>query len=450
MYSHFRLFLRSKKYADTGWYDNSRAKLFALFLFFEMCIHLAWYVLVSFLTFPKLSHTATTLQYTELVNYNLVAKMGGVAVGMMLFAVVSIFAFARLKGGLMLAYQTLFLCVYLCYSTFFALYLGENTLINGINFLGSVVLGLLLFYRRLVLLFFVVSTLSFVVATLNRKLQWWHFDSFYVTDAAYSYWFWIISGLYLALPKSLITIYVVYQMLDMVESQQQTIQKLSQVDALTGAYNRRSIYYFFDYVWRRRDEWQSLSLIYLDMDKFKFINDTFGHDVGDTVLIKVTESILAVTGNQFPLSRLGGEEFVVVLTDVPQATATVWAEKIRQKIAQIAVRVPFEQDVENNNAVNHAKNTHVFYPTASLGVATLIKAKINPRILETNLPEDSVSRTLLAQFPSYLNTSLSQMPMLPSDIQKLMYTADTAMLEAKTKGRNQVVTSASHCLSNSA
>lgn len=79
------------------------------------------------------------------------------------------------------------------------------------------------------------------------------------------------------------------------------------------------------------------------MDKFKFINDTFGHDVGDTVLIKVTESILAVTGNQFPLSRLGGEEFVVVLTDVPQATATVWAEKIRQKIAQIAVRVPFEQ-----------------------------------------------------------------------------------------------------------
>ena len=112
--------------------------------------------------------------------------------------------------------------------------------------------------------------------------------------------------------------------------------------------------------------------------------------------------------------------------------------------------MPFEQDVENNNAVNHAKNTHVFYPTASLGVATLIKAKINPRILETNLPEDSVSRTLLAQFPSYFNTSLSQMPMLPSDIQKLMYTADTAMLEAKTKGRNQVVTSASHCLSNSA
>lgn len=438
MYSHFRLFLRSNDYEDTGWYDNSRAKLFALFLFFEMCIHLAWYGLVSFLTFPTITHT---IQYTELVNYDVVAKMGGFALGMMLFAVVSMFAFERIKGKLMLAYQMLFLGVYLTYSTFFALYLGENTLINGINFLGSVVIGLLLFYRRMVVFFFVLSIVSFVVATLNRKMHWWQFDSFYVTSTAYSYWFWIVSGLYLALPKSLITIYVVYQMLSMVENQQRTIQTLSQVDALTGAYNRRSIYYFFDYLWKYRDEWQRLSLIYLDLDKFKFINDTFGHDVGDTVLVKVTESILAVIGKQFPLSRLGGEEFVIVLADIPQATAVIWAEKIRQKIAKTAIQVPFEPDIENKTAIQHGKTTQVFYPTASLGVATLENAKTQSIILENTLSDDSVASELLAAFPSYLNTSLSRLPLLPSDIQQLMYHADTAMLEAKATGRNRVVAS---------
>lgn len=439
MYSHFRLFLRSKKYDDVGWYDNSRAKLFALFLFFEMGIHLAWYGFVSFVTIPKIPYSSVVLEYTALVNYDLVGKMGTLAIGMLLFSVVSMFAFERIKNTLMLAYQAVFLGVYLIYSTYFALYLGENTLINGINFLGSVVLGLLLFYRRLVLFFFALSIVSFVVATLNRKLDWWHFDSFYVTSSAYSYWFWIVSGLYLALPKSLMTIYVVYQMLSMVESQQKTIQNLSQVDALTGAYNRRSIYYFFDYLWKYRDEWQSMSLIYLDLDKFKSINDTFGHDIGDTVLIKVTETILAITGQQFPLSRLGGEEFVIVLPDVPQATAMVWAEKIRQKIAQTAIQVPIEPDIENKTSVNHSKNTRVFFPTASLGVATLTQNK-----RETTSPEENVASYLLSEFPSYLNASLSRLPILPSDIQQLMYNADTAMLEAKGTGRNRVVASPIH------
>lgn len=436
MYSHFRLFLRSRKYDDTGWYDNSRAKLFALFLFFEMCIHIAWYGFVSFVTTPAIPHAAIAEHYNQLVNYELVAKMGMTAIGMVLFAVVSMFAFERIKNTLMLVYQTLFLTVYLVYSTIFALYLGENTLINGINFLGNVVLGLLLFNRRLVLFFFVVSMVSFVVATLNRKMAWWGFDSFYVNSSAYSYWFWIVSGLYLALPKSLISIYVVYQMLSMVESQQQTIQNLSQVDALTGAYNRRSIYYFFDYLWKYRDDWQTVSLIYLDLDKFKSINDTFGHDIGDTVLIKVTQTILTITSQQFPLGRLGGEEFVVVLPDVSQATAMVWAEKIRQKIAQTAIQVPIEPDIENKTSVNHSKNTRVFYPTASLGVATLTQSKTKPTSPDD--PDENVAGYLLSEFPSYLNASLSRLPILPSDIQQLMYNADTAMLEAKATGRNRV------------
>jgi len=110
---------------------------------------------------------------------------------------------------------------------------------------------------------------------------------------------------------------------------------LAMTDPLTGAYNRR---YFTRHLGRELKRAQrfggDVSLLMLDIDHFKAVNDTYGHLVGDTVLRKMSRLIsrsLARTTDW--CARLGGEEFAVVLEGTTLAEARVCAEKVRQAIA---------------------------------------------------------------------------------------------------------------------
>lgn len=82
-------------------------------------------------------------------------------------------------------------------------------------------------------------------------------------------------------------------------------------DHLTGVWNRAAL---ADHLGRRDDE-PVRAVIYLDLDGFKGVNDTFGHDAGDSVLIDVAERIQQAVRGSDRVARLGGDEFVVVVTD---------------------------------------------------------------------------------------------------------------------------------------
>ena len=112
-------------------------------------------------------------------------------------------------------------------------------------------------------------------------------------------------------------------------------------DALTGLYNRR---YLEEYLDRLKEQHirnkQNIGVLMIDMDHFKRVNDTYGHDAGDIVL-KELSFILSDTVRKSDLViRFGGEEFIVFLINVEGETRTIEiAEKLRQRIEATDIEI---------------------------------------------------------------------------------------------------------------
>ncbi|HWR06259.1 diguanylate cyclase domain-containing protein [Sporomusa sp.] len=166
------------------------------------------------------------------------------------------------------------------------------------------------------------------------------------------------------------------------------LRALTLIDGLTGIANRRSLEEFMDKEWRfAMREQISLTIIMLDVDFFKFYNDTYGHQMGDLCLQKVA-NVLAeyVKPNGDLAARYGGEEFAVVLRNTDVAAAKLVAENIRMAVERLDIA--------------HSDSPVAKYVTVSLGVSTVI-------------PQ-------------------------PGEIYgKLLDTADKALYQAKNEGRNR-------------
>ncbi|MDN7640352.1 sensor domain-containing diguanylate cyclase [Burkholderia cenocepacia] len=132
---------------------------------------------------------------------------------------------------------------------------------------------------------------------------------------------------------------------------------LARTDGLTGLNNRRSFGEVLDREWRRARRAHSVfSLLFVDVDRFKAYNDTYGHQAGDDALAAVARCIgESIRRPVDTAARYGGEEFVVLLPDTPQAGAAQIAERIRAAI--------------DNLALEHAGSEYGRV-TASIGMAT--------------------------------------------------------------------------------
>jgi len=114
---------------------------------------------------------------------------------------------------------------------------------------------------------------------------------------------------------------------------------IAMTDALTGAFNRRYLTRHLNRELKRSQRFGGdLSLLLLDIDHFKRVNDTHGHAVGDMVLKMLTNTIGACLRRDTDwCARLGGEEFVVVLEGADLAAAHTCAEKLRKTIANCSI-----------------------------------------------------------------------------------------------------------------
>jgi diguanylate cyclase (GGDEF)-like protein len=106
------------------------------------------------------------------------------------------------------------------------------------------------------------------------------------------------------------------------------LAELALRDALTGLPNRRLLMDRLDQAIKRHHRGQPLSLLFIDLDGFKQVNDTLGHDAGDTLLVTTAERILAQTRAQDTVARIGGDEFVVLCENAGHAEAERIAERI--------------------------------------------------------------------------------------------------------------------------
>jgi diguanylate cyclase (GGDEF)-like protein/PAS domain S-box-containing protein len=113
------------------------------------------------------------------------------------------------------------------------------------------------------------------------------------------------------------------------------LHSLAVTDTLTGVWNRRQGTDLIAADLSARRPGQPMSLLMLDIDHFKSINDTFGHQAGDNVLIEVASRVRRSLRGNDVVARWGGEEFVVLLRDCALHDARRLAEEIRSTIAEV-------------------------------------------------------------------------------------------------------------------
>ncbi len=122
---------------------------------------------------------------------------------------------------------------------------------------------------------------------------------------------------------------------------QAELRHLATTDPLTGANNRR---YFIDHVnlelKRSRRHGLPLAVLLMDIDHFKSVNDSYGHDIGDEVLCRLVDGCLDVLRETDLFGRYGGEEFAAALVKTDQAGALQVCERLCDKLRNISIRTP--------------------------------------------------------------------------------------------------------------
>ena len=120
------------------------------------------------------------------------------------------------------------------------------------------------------------------------------------------------------------------------EEDRYALYDLATTDPLTGAFNRRSFFHFGNREARRAQRHGiALTVMMLDLDHFKRVNDVHGHGVGDVVLKAFGQAILAEVREEDMVGRLGGEEFAVLLPETKPKDAIHLARRLRQRINRL-------------------------------------------------------------------------------------------------------------------
>lgn len=165
------------------------------------------------------------------------------------------------------------------------------------------------------------------------------------------------------------------------------LKTLSNFDELTNAYNRRYLYERLNKELERAKRYQHpLSILMIDLDHFKSVNDKYGHQFGDFVLKEMVKQFKEAVRNVDIVTRYGGEEFTIILPDTNIEGARIAAERIRARI----------------QAHTFASDPHLEKMTISVGIASL--------------GVDDITTA-----------------------EQLMKNADNKLYQAKTQGRNCVV-----------
>lgn len=173
------------------------------------------------------------------------------------------------------------------------------------------------------------------------------------------------------------------------------LQRRANTDGLTGLANRRHFMEELARELERAERYQRpLSVLLLDMDHFKKVNDTYGHQAGDDVLRAAAEALRSICRDVDLPARLGGEELSVLLPETDVAGATRVAERLRERIERVRHEAP---------------DGGTFQVTASIGVSSVA----NDMFTDTDLTPDA-----------------------------LLHRADQALYEAKQGGRNRVAAAA--------
>lgn len=157
---------------------------------------------------------------------------------------------------------------------------------------------------------------------------------------------------------------------DELEEKNRELERLSISDGLTGLYNHRHIHGLlaeeFERVERTKD---CMSVAMFDLDRFKSVNDTYGHPAGDRVLVEMAD-ILRETAREIDrLARYGGEEFMVLMPETCIDDAAVFVERVRREVARRSFDVGRDEPLKMTLSAGVATYPHDLIPD----VETLVR-----------------------------------------------------------------------------
>lgn len=116
------------------------------------------------------------------------------------------------------------------------------------------------------------------------------------------------------------------------------LTEMARKDKLTGLFSRNYFDYLMDYEFHKaRQEKKSFAIMMIDVDKFKFFNDHYGHSFGDKVLNQVAQSILTNLCKTDIAGRYGGDEFVAILHNLSDEEAQILVKRIMNSVGQICI-----------------------------------------------------------------------------------------------------------------
>lgn len=158
---------------------------------------------------------------------------------------------------------------------------------------------------------------------------------------------WIMSGFTLGSTLLLLAIFLFFtlRLMRQLRAAQKEIAKMVVTDELTGLSNRRHFFERLEEEVDRASRYDHpLSLIMIDIDHFKRVNDKYGHPVGDVVLAEVARLLAANIRASDVAARYGGEEFAILIPALGAAAASIVAEKLRN-IIEVNAIIPEEPEL---------------------------------------------------------------------------------------------------------
>ena len=215
-------------------------------------------------------------------------------------------------------------------------FVGSFSPTTMVGYVGWAGVGLILFDRKII--YCALAPATIVLLLLNylstfAGLPYAPLFNMEPMNQTVMHPFWVMSMFFFLVPLMLVCLFLFEILLSQWRIREATIATLSRIDPLTNVMNRRSIANQLEQLHQQRKALYSVVL--LDLDHFKHINDNYGHDMGDQVLIQVAECLAQHVREQDMIGRFGGEEFILLLPNTTTEQAQHVAERCRIALTEL-------------------------------------------------------------------------------------------------------------------